>query len=289
MDIWINLIMNGLATGMLIFLIAIGLTLIFGLMDVLNFSHGGIFAWGAFSGIWVYTQTGSFLVGITGAIVAGFLLGWLLERFIIRPVYGNHMQQILITLGAMLVLGELIKVVWGPNQLAAQPPFWLAGSWIFGDIVLIKYRLFIILIGLLVFIVSSLILKKTKIGLIVRAGVMDREMIQALGINIKKIFMWVFMVGAGLAALGGVLMGPYSGVIYAEMGMEYAIFAFIVVIIGGMGSITGSMVAAMIVGLASGIMGYYVPELSLAVNMLIMLIVLLFKPEGLFGAKGVKG
>lgn len=281
--------MNGLATGMLIFLIAIGLTLIFGLMDVLNFAHGGIFAWGAFSGIWVYTQTGSFIAGIAGALVAGLLLGWVLERFIIRPVYGNHMQQILITLGAMLVLGELIKVVWGPNQLAAQPPSMLAGSWAIGDVVLIKYRLFIILIGLLVFIVSSLILKKTKIGLVVRAGVIDTEMVQALGINIKRIFMWVFMVGASLAALGGVLMGPYSGVIYAEMGMEFAIFAFIVVIIGGMGSITGSMVAAMIVGLASGIMGYYVPELSLAVNMLIMLIVLLFKPEGLFGAKGVKG
>lgn len=196
------------------------------------------------------------------------------------------MQQILITLGVMLVLSEMIKVVWGPNQMAAHPPDWLTGSWTFGDVVLIKYRLFIIVVGLSVLVAAQLLLKRTKIGLIVRAGVINQEMVQALGINIRKVFMWVFMVGSALASLAGVMMGLYSGVIYAEMGMEYAIFAFIVVIIGGMGSITGSAVAAAIVGLASGFMSYFLPELSLAVNMLLMLVVLLLKPEGLFGAKG---
>ena len=125
MDLFMNLALNGLATGMLIFLLAAGLTLIFGLMDVLNFAHGGLFAWGAYSGLWIYSQTGSFLVGILGAIITGFILGIITEKWIIKPVYGNHVQQILITLGLMLVLSEMLKVIWGPNQLQASPPDYL--------------------------------------------------------------------------------------------------------------------------------------------------------------------
>ena len=130
------------------------------------------------------------------------------------------------------------------------------------------------------------ILKKTKIGLVVRAGVMNKEMVQSLGINIHKVFMLVFMVGAGMAALGGVLVGPYSGVIHAGMGMEFAILAFIVVVIGGMGSFPGSILAAILVGLSGSFMAYYVPDLSLAVNMLLMAVVLIFRPHGLFGLRG---
>lgn len=286
MEVLINLLINGLATGMLIFLLAAGLTLIFGLMDVLNFAHGGLFAWGAYVGVWSYGESGSFLVGILSALVAGLILGLLMERFIIGPVYGNHVQQILITLGVMLVLGELLKVVFGPNQLSAKTPEWLSGSWEWGEIILIKYRLFIIIVGFLVFLAIHLLLTKTKLGLVVRAGVMDKEMVQALGINIKRVFMFVFMIGSAMAALGGVLLGPYSGVIYAEMGMEFAILAFIVVVIGGMGSITGSVMAAILVGVTGSLMAYFVPELSLAVNMLLMMIVLIFRPQGLFQMKG---
>ncbi|SFJ51654.1 branched-chain amino acid ABC transporter permease [Thermoflavimicrobium dichotomicum] len=289
MAIWLNLTVNGLATGMLIFLLAVGLTLIFGLMDVLNFAHGGLFVWGAFAGIWLFARTGSFLLGLLFAVVVGLILGWFMERWIIQPVYGNHMQQILITLGVMLVLSEFIKVIWGPNQLSAPTPEWLAGSWVIGGVVLIKYRLFIILVGLLVFLLAHFLLTHTRMGLIVRAGVMNREMVQALGVNIQRVFMGVFMIGAALATLAGVLFGPYSGVIYAEMGLEYAIFAFIVVIIGGMGSVMGSAFASAIVGLSGAYVNYLLPDLSLAVNMLIMLVVLLWKPEGLFGTKGVKG
>ncbi|WP_045519213.1 branched-chain amino acid ABC transporter permease [Neobacillus niacini] len=286
MELLFNLTLNGLATGMLIFLLAAGLTLIFGLMDVLNFAHGGLFAWGAYSGIWIYTTTGSFLIGIFGAILTGFLLGIITEKWIIKPVYGNHVQQILITLGLMLVLSEMLKVIWGPNQLTANPPEYLKGSWEIGDIIIIKYRVFIIFVGLLVFAGVQFLLKNTKIGLVVRAGVMNKEMVQALGINIKKVFMFVFMIGSGMAALGGVLFGPYSGVIHAGMGMEFAILAFIVVVIGGMGNFTGSVMAAILVGLSGSFMAYYVPELSLAVNMLLMAIVLIVKPQGLFGGKG---
>ncbi|GAM13579.1 branched-chain amino acid ABC transporter permease [Mesobacillus selenatarsenatis] len=286
MDVLINLSLNGLATGMLIFLLAAGLTLIFGLMDVLNFAHGGLFAWGAYSGIWIYTTTGSFLVGILGAILTGMILGIITERWIIKPVYGNHVQQILITLGLMLVLSEMLKVVWGPNQISAVTPDYLSGSWEFGGIIIIKYRVFIIAVGFAVFLAVQYLLKKTKIGLVVRAGVMNKEMVQSLGVNIQRVFMFVFMIGAGMAALGGMLLGPYSGVIYADMGMEFAILAFIVVVIGGMGSFTGSVMAAILVGLSGSFMAYYVPDLALAANMLLMAVVLIFRPQGLFGAKG---
>ena len=286
MELFINLTVNGLATGMLIFLLASGLTLIFGLMSVLNFAHGGLFAWGAYSGIWFYTLSGSFVIGIVGAIITGIVLGFITEKLIITPVYGNHVQQILITLGFMLVLTEMLKVVWGPNQIAAKVPKYLSGSWEFGDVLIIKYRLFIIIVGFVVFGIFQYMLQRTKIGLVVRAGVMDKDMVQALGINIKRVFLYVFMAGSALAALSGVLFAPYSGVIYAEMGFEFAILAFIVVVIGGMGSFPGSLFAAILVGLAQGYMAYYVPALSLAVNMMLMAIVLIFRPQGLFKAKG---
>ncbi|MGD6801334.1 branched-chain amino acid ABC transporter permease [Rossellomorea aquimaris] len=286
MDLLFSLTINGLATGMLIFLLAAGLTLIFGLMDVLNFAHGGLFVWGAFSGVWAYNLTESFWVGIIAAIITGLILGAVTEYLIIRPVYGNHTQQILITLGLMLVLSELIKVVFGPDQKAAAPPEFLAGSFMIGDVILIKYRLFIILVGLIVFAITYFILKRTRIGLIVRAGVMNKEMVQTLGINIRVVFTLVFMAGAAMAALGGMLMAPYSGVIYAEMGLEFGILAFIVVVIGGMGSFPGSLLAAILVGLAQAYMAYYVPALSLAVNMLLMTVVLIFRPQGLFMVKG---
>ena len=162
MDLFFNLTLNGLATGMLIFLLAAGLTLIFGLMDVLNFAHGGLFAWGAYSGTWIYASTGSFFIGIIGAIVTGILLGWIIEKWIIKPVYGNHVQQILITLGLMLVLSELLKVVWGPNQISATPPEVLRGSWEIGGIIMIKYRIFIIAVGLLMFLSCAIHSKKDQ-------------------------------------------------------------------------------------------------------------------------------
>lgn len=286
MDVLVNLLVNGLATGMLLFLLAAGLTLIFGLMDVLNFGHGALFAWGAYTGAWMFGLTGSFLLAIASAILAGIILGWIMERWIIRPVYGNHLQQILVTLGVMLVLSEMLKVVWGPNPISAGIPAFLEGSWQLGGVILIKYRLFIITVGLLVFVGLQFLLTRTKLGLVVRAGVMDKEMIQALGFNIKRIFSLVFMLGAAMAALGGGMLASYSGVIFAEMGMQFAILAFIVVVIGGMGSIKGSAFASILVGLSAAFMAYYVPDLSLAVNMLLMVIVLLVRPSGLFGVKG---
>ena len=209
-----------------------------------------------------------------------------MERIVIRPVYGNHVQQILVTLGVMLVLSELLKVVWGPNPISAPVPKALDGSWSLGGVIFIKYRLFIIGVGLLVLLGLHLLMNRTRLGLIVRAGVQNKEMVQALGIPIHRVFTAVFMLGAAMAALGGVLLAPYSGIVFAEMGMQFAILAFIVVVIGGMGNINGSALASVIVGLTGSLMAYYVPDLSLAVNMLLMVLVLLVKPSGLLGSKG---
>lgn len=286
MNAILNLLINGLSTGLLIFLLASGLTLIFGLMSVLNFAHGGFFVWGAFVWVWLFSATGNFFISVVGAIGIGMLIGFIFEKTLIRPVYGNHIRQLLVTLGGMLVLVELIRVIWGSNPIRAGLPVWLDGSIQLGGVVLIKYRLFVILVGLIIYGLIMLLLKKTKIGMIIRAGVDNREMVQALGINIKAVFSMVFILGAGIAALGGTLLAPYSGIIFADMGLQYAILAFIVVIIGGLGSVRGAALASIIVGLAGAFTAFYYPDLSLAVNMLLLIFVLLLRPKGLFGEKG---
>lgn len=283
---FLNLFINGLSTGMLIFLLAAGLTLIFGLMDVLNFAHGAFFAWGAYTAAWVYGQTGSFIIGILAGTLVGIVIGLLMEKVTIQPVYGNPVRQILITMGVMLVLSELIKVFFGPNPLPTPVPSLLDGSWAIGNVVIIKYRVFIILMGLLIFGGLTYLLNRTKIGLIIRAGVSNKEMVQAMGIHIQRVFTLVFMLGAGLAALGGALLGPYSGTIQPGIGMENQLLAFIVVVIGGMGSIAGSALAGILVGLAGSFMAFYFPEGALAVNVLLMALVLLLKPKGLFNFRG---
>lgn len=286
MNDFLNLLVNGLSTGMLIFLLASGLTLIFGLMSVLNFAHGGFFVWGAFVGVWLYNQTSNFLLSFLGAVIIGMMIGWLIERVLIRPVYGNHLRQLLVTLGGMLVLVEFIRIFWGSNPIRSNLPNWLDGSIQFGGVIFIKYRLFVILIGIIIYLALLLLLNKTKIGIMIRAGVDNKEMVQALGINVKTVFSVVFFIGAGLAALGGALLGPYSGTIFADMGMQYAILAFIVVIIGGLGKIQGAALASIIVGLAGAFTAYYLPDFTLAINMILLIIVLILRPQGLLGEKG---
>lgn len=284
-NLFVTLTTNGLATGMLIFLLAAGLSLIFGLMSVLNFAHGSLFAWGAYVGTWVYTETGSFIIGMIAGFLIGVILGFIMEKFVIQPVYGNHISQILITLGVMIVLNELIKAVFTANPKGSQAPAYLSGNFEVGDILFVKYRLFLIVIGFIVLFTLHYILKKTRLGLIVQAGVMNKEMVQALGINIRKVFLYVFMLGAGLAGFAGVLLGPYANVITPGIGLEYQLLGFVVVVIGGMGSIMGTGVAAILVGLANAFVAYHWPFLSMAVNMLLMLIILILRPQGLFGSK----
>ena len=294
---YLTLTIAGLAMGMLLFLVASGLSIIFGLMDVLNFTHGALFAWGAYVGFsvfqllmkWVEADSvlqnlAVFLMAMAAAMVTVAILGIILERAIVRRVYGNHLFQILITFGATIVLVELIRVFWGPNDEVTIVPLTFSGNWDIMDVIVSRYRIICIFLGATVYGVIQLILKKTKLGTIVRAGVEDRDMVQAMGHNIYLLFTGVFAVGAGLAALGGVAMSIFSLQVYPDMGGAYLLFAFIIVIIGGLGSVTGSLVGALIVGLSYNYVAYLVPWAAAGVNVLIMIIILLIRPTGLFQA-----
>jgi len=294
---YLTLTIAGLAMGMLLFLVASGVSIIFGLMDVLNFAHGALFAWGAYVGFtvfqllmkWVeadsvFKNVTVFFIAMAVSMVTVAVLGIILERVVVRRVYGNHLFQILITFGATIVLVELIRVFWGPNDEVTTVPLTFSGNWDIMDVIVSRYRIICILMGAVVYGVIQLILKKTKLGTIVRAGVEDRDMVQAMGHNIYLLFTGVFAVGAGLAALGGVAMSIFSLQVYPDMGGTYLLFAFIVVIIGGLGSVTGSLVGALIVGLSYNYVAYLVPWAAAGVNVLIMIIILLIRPTGLFQA-----
>jgi branched-chain amino acid transport system permease protein len=293
--VYLTLTIAGLAMGMMLFLVASGLSLIFGLMDVINFAHGALFAWGAYVGFstfqylsdWVQANSIAlnlltFLIAILAAVVVVSGLGVLLEKVIVRRVYGQHLFQILITFGATIVLVEIIRVLWGPNDEVMMVPHTFRGNWDILDIIVVRYPVICIVIGLAVFCVIQLVLRRTKLGTIVRAGVEDREMVQAMGHNIFRFFTGVFAAGAGLAALGGLAIAIFSLQVYPDMGSTYLLFAFIVVIIGGLGSVTGSLVGALIVGLAYNYVAYLVPWAAAGVNVLIMIIILLIRPTGLF-------
>ncbi len=302
--VWIDLTtylvltVAGLAMGMLLFLTAAGLTLIFGLMDVLNLAHGAFFAWGAYAGFtllgplnaWGWVETGtwgqsvaSVLLALLLALIVGGLLGVLLERIIIRRVYGSHLKQILITMGASLVMAEIIKICWGPNDEVVLVPQAFMGSWDVFDVIINKFRVAAIFVGLAVFVAIHLVMKRTKLGIIVRAGVENREIVQALGHNINRIFTGVFAAGAALAAVGGTMWSIFKEQIHPAMGEENLIFALIVVIIGGLGSVGGSFLGAIIVGLAFNYVAFLLPKLALGVNILIMAVILLLRPKGLLG------
>ncbi len=294
---YITLSIAGLAMGMLIFLVASGLSLIFGLMDVINFAHGACFAWGAYVGFSIFTRLNNwvradslflnlmaFFLAVAGAIIVVGVLGVILERVIIRRVYGSHLFQILITYGATVVLVECIRLFWGPNDEVMPVPLTFQGNWDILDIIILRFPVIAIIIGLIVYSLMQLVLKRTKLGMIVRAGVEDPEMVQAMGHNIYLFFTGVFAVGAGLAALGGVSMALFSLQVFPDMGGQYLIFAFIVVIIGGLGSITGSLIGALLVGLSYNYVAYLFPPAAVGVNILIMVVILLIRPTGLFAA-----
>ena len=302
--IWIDtttylvLTVAGLTMGMLLFLTASGFTLIFGLMDVLNLAHGAFFSWGAYAGFstlvllnavgWVETGTVSqsiysLLIVLAIALAVGAIFGLILEQLLIRGVYGDHLKQILITMGASLIMAEIIRVVWGPNDEVTLVPAALTGSWDLFDVVINKFRAVSIIVGVAVFVAMQLVLKKTKLGIIVRGGVENREMVQAMGYDIQRIFTGVFCAGTAFAAMGGAMWSLFKEQIYPDMGSENLIFALIIVIVGGMGSVTGSFLGAIMVGLAFNYVAFLVPKLALGVNILLMVVILLIKPTGLLG------
>ncbi len=298
--VYLTLTVAGLAMGMLIFLVASGLTLIFGLMDVLNFAHGALFSWGAYAGFsavlllnrhagWVaspsvWLNALALFAAVAAAVLVALALGVILERVIVRPVYGKHMFQILITLGATIVLEELIRIVWGPNDQVMPVPASFQGSWDVMDVIVLRVPVIAIGLGLSVYAGLLLLLHRTRVGLIVRAGVESGEMVQVMGHNIYRYFTGVFALGSALAAVGGLMWAVFRQSVSPAMGGEQLIFAFIVVIIGGLGSVTGSLVGALMVGLSYNYVAFLLPKAALGVNMALMVLVLLVRPTGLFGA-----
>ncbi len=287
MELFVNLAIAGLSTGMMYYLIAAGLTLVFGLMSVLNFTHGNTFMFGAYAGCMTYVATGNFLIALIVAFLTGAVVGWIIERTLLRRYYGNHMTQILLTTGIMTIMTELIQIPFGPHAKIAFQPAWLQSSWIVGNITFIKYRIFVIVIGIIIAVALNMIMAKTKIGMTVRAGVQNAEMVMALGIDIKRTFSYVFVFGSALAALGGVLMTTAVGAYDPYIGITYQMTGFMVVVIGGLGSFAGTVYASILVGLAQSFTSYYAPDFANAVLVLIMVIVLLIKPNGLFGRRAV--
>ncbi len=295
MPTWATLTVAGLAMGMIIFIIASGLTLVFGLMDVLNFGHGVFIALGAFVAVSVLAPMGGLtasesmaanLVAVGAAMLVAMVvagaIGYAFERLIVRPVYGQHLKQILITRGGMIIGEELIKVVWGPDQIPLPLPQGLRGSYIVGDAAIEKYRVIAVVVGLAVFAAMLFVLNRTKIGLLIRAGVQDREMVESLGYRIRRLFVGVFVAGSALAGLGGVMWGLYQQNVIPQMGAQVNILIFIVIIIGGLGSAGGCFVGALLVGLMANYTGFLAPKVALFSNILLMVAVLLWRPQGLY-------
>jgi branched-chain amino acid transport system permease protein len=281
--------------GMIIFIMASGLTLVFGLMDVLNFGHGVFIALGAFvatsvlSGMVDWTQSQELwrnLVAVGAAMmvamIAAAVIGLAFERFIVRPVYGQLLKQILITMGGMIIGEEIIKVIWGPLQIALPLPEAMRGSLLWGDASLEKYRLMAVVVGLIVFALQAWTLSQTKVGLLIRAGVQDREMVEALGYKIRRLFVGVFVVGSGLAGLGGVMWGLYQQNVVPQIGAQVNVLIFIVIIMGGLGSTGGALIGALMVGLMANYTGFLLPKLALFSNIALMAAILLWRPQGVY-------
>lgn len=292
---WVTLTVAGLAMGMMIFIMASGLTLVFGLMDVMNFAHGAFISVGAYGAVSVLVamkpamqsdsiaaNLSAMLPAMLAAVVLAGALGWFFERVVIRPVYGDHLKQILVTMGGLIVCEQLIHVVWGAQAIAVPRPGNFSGAFTFGDIAVERYRVFAVLLGLAVFAPMWLVLNRTRIGLLVRAGVENPEMVEALGYRIRRMFVGVFVAGSALAGLGGVMWAMYQETVNAQMGMQVMVLIFIVIIIGGLGSVGGCFAGALLVGLVANYTGYVLPKLALGSNILLMVLILLWRPRGLY-------
>ncbi len=292
---WVTLTFAGLAMGMIIFIVASGMTLVFGLMDVLNFGHGLFIAIGAYMAATVlgsmadWTQSGSLwmnLAAILPAMIVGMLVagavGVAFERVIVRPVYGQHLKQILITMGGMIIGEEIIKMLWGPQTLSLPLPEALRGALLLGDAAIEKFRIVALLVGLGVLGGMLWLLNRTKLGLLIRAGVEDREMVESLGYRIRHLFVGVFVAGSMLAGLGGVLWGLYQQSIVPQLGAQVNVLIFIVIMIGGLGSTVGCLIGALLVGLMANYTGFLMPKAALFSNIALMVAILLWRPQGVY-------
>jgi branched-chain amino acid transport system permease protein len=274
---------SGVALGAILVLTALGLSIIFGMLGVVNFAHGALFMVGAYAGLWVASLTGSFWWGLIVAPVMIGLFGMLIEYLLIRPLYGRSIDDpLLLTFGLSYVLVEGVRIVFGSDGIPFPTPEALTGVVDLGVGFFPIYRIFVVGIVFVVVLLLWLGLEKTKFGLIVRAGARDPTMMKVLGVDISKVWLLVFGLGVGLASLGGVLSGPMRSV-NPEMGALVLAEAFVVTVIGGLGSLVGSIVAGLLVGVVISMTALFAPEMATIVMFALMAIVLLIRPQGLFG------
>jgi branched-chain amino acid transport system permease protein len=282
MSFYIIQTLNGLSFSMLLFLIAAGFTLIFGLMKIINISHGSFYLLSAYVGLTILRTTESFVLAMIAGTITVALVGIAMQSLFLRHFYLKELQQVLLTFGFVLVIADICLVIWGGDPFALPQPSSFKGSIWIGKIVFPKYRLLVIMAGVIIAIGLWIFQEKTKIGAIVRAGVDDEEMLRGSGINIQVVFTGVFSLGAFLAGMGGILGGPFAGV-YPGIDLEILLLALVVVVIGGVGSLKGAFVGSLIVGLLDNFGKALFPELSLFTLFAPMAIILAIKPTGIFG------
>jgi len=292
---WATVTIAGLAMGMMLFIMASGLTLVFGLMDVLNLGHAAFVAVGAYvaatlaaplAGLLMSESTavaiGCMALVAIGAMVATAVLGLVFERIFIRPVYGNHLKQILITIGAMIIIEQLVLALWGPQQMSLALPVSLRGTVGILGASVEKFRLVAVVLGFALYVGLLLLFNRSRIGLVIRAGVENHDMVQALGYRIRRVFIGVFVAGAALAGLGGAMWAFYREQFTAAIGADLLVQMLIIVVIGGLGSIRGCFWGAVLLALTQNYVSFLLPDFALVSNVAVMAAVLLWRPRGLY-------
>ena len=304
MTLFLEQCLNGLQLGLLLFLLAAGLTLVFGIMDLVNLAHGSLYMIGAYFAATIAAWTGSFVLAVVLAVLATLLVGMAVEVLVMRKLYGrDHLDHVLATFGLILFFDEAVRLIWGPDGLSLPLPSWLLTPvTILPGISYSAYRLSMIVVSLAVAAFLYVLVMRTRIGMLIRAGASNREMVGALGVNIKLLFTLVFGLGAALAGLAGLMQAPILTV-QIGMGENIIIIAFVITVIGGIGSVRGAFVAALFVGFLDTLGRSYLPDmlrlvlstnaaataapaLSSMLIYLLMAVVLVVKPEGLFAAGG---
>ncbi len=282
-------IVTGVALGAVYVLVALGLSLIFGMLTVVNFAHGAFFMVGAYMGVWLFAQTGNFWVCLVLVPLGVGAIGMLTERFLVRPLYGRGIDYpLLLTFGLSIMFVEIVRMIFGLNGIPFSTPRGLTGAVNIGIGHFPLYRLF--LIGATAVIVALLyyFIEKTSYGLIIRAGARDPQIVRVLGIDVSKIWLIVFGIGTGIAGLSGILSAPLQSVT-PEMGVSLLADAFVVTVVGGMGSLTGAVVAGVMVGVVVSLTSLVSPEAGRVSIFILMAVVLLVRPQGLFGRSSVMG
>lgn len=282
MNMTVFQLLNGVTFAALLFLVASGFTLIFGLMRIVNLAHGALYLLGGYLALAVATRTGSFTLGLAAAAAGIALVGLLIDRALLGFVKGFELRQVLLTLGLALAMNDLALVIWGGDTFSVPIPDWLQGPLRLGTMVYPKYRLFVLAVGIAVFIGLWLLINRTRLGALIRAGVDDAEIVEAMGVDIKRVFVVTFMLGTALAGLGGALGGAFLS-LYPTADSEILVFSLAVVIIGGRGSLLGAAVGSLLVAMLANFGQVWFPELAYFVIFGPMALLLAFRPLGLFG------